>query len=141
MGNNKFAKYDDLTKFRAIFVVSIGLLQPWLPVIDLEESFFSNLVEFTRLKMKENPKHYLPLLLKIRPSIKIDNIIKLYEDEKSVQDLYEITDQLNSRADYYELLNSGIDDEDVDDISSLAEEYVNFLNSFYDNYVPSLLPN
>ena len=43
MKSNKFDKFDNFTKGRAIFVVSVGLLQPYLNVVDLEESFFLNL--------------------------------------------------------------------------------------------------
>ncbi len=141
MKPNKFNKYDNFTKGRAIFVVSLGLLQPHLNVIDVEESFFLNLGEFARNKLQEDPKKYLSLVTLIVPNFMLKNKLVFRETEETVKKLYDILGDIRTQYDYFELLDSGIDPNTIDKLSLLAGEYLEWQNSFNKNYVSSLLLN
>jgi hypothetical protein len=141
MKPNKFNKYDNFTKGRAIFVVSLGLLQPYINVVDVEESFFLNLGEFARVKLQEDQKKYFPLMLLIIPSFMYKNKMAFCENEQTVQKLYDILGDIRTQKDYFELLDSGIDPNIIDKLSLLAAEFIEWQDSFDENYEPSLLPN
>lgn len=137
----KFDKYDRLTKCRAVFVMSLGFLQQEHKEMDLEESFFTNLHEFARVKIEEDKKKYFPLFLTILPSVQKGMTRSFYESTKTVKNLYSILGEIQTLDDYVKLLNSGIGESVIDDLSLLASEYLEYMDEFDNNYEHSLLPN
>ena len=75
-------KYNLKTRCRAIFVISLGIINN--DVIDLDESFFTNLHEFARLKINEDKNKYLPIFSLILPFISSGFKKSFYESEKTI---------------------------------------------------------
>jgi hypothetical protein len=138
---DKFDKYDLLTRHRAVFVMTLGFLQQGLEEMNLEESFFTNLHEFGRIKINEDKNKYFPLFLMILPSIKKGTQLSFYESEKTVKNLYEILDEIKSLDDYIALLDNCGGEYFVDKLSMLATEFLEYMNEFDKYYEPTLLPN
>ena len=128
-------KYNLKTRCRAIFVISLGIINN--DVIDLDESFFTNLHEFARLKINEDKNKYLPIFSLILPFISSGFKKSFYESEKTISDLYNIVDEISSIDRYYKLLDT-VDRPLIDIISNIAIEYNEYLESFDYNYTPSL---
>jgi hypothetical protein len=95
---DKFDKYDLLTRHRAVFVMTLGFLQQGLEEMDLEESFFTNLHEFGRIKINEDKNKYFPLFLMILPSIKKGTQLSFYESDNLLLSCMNISCDL-----YYDL--------------------------------------
>ncbi len=132
-----FIKYDFTTRCRAIFVFSIGFLNPG-KTTSLEEDFFLNLHDFANMTIQADKKRIIDFML-IIPSKRNGKQIQFYEDEKTVGDLYSIVDEIDSIYKYKALLES-VEPKLVDVLSKLASEYIAYLNSFDNDYVPTLLP-
>ena len=130
-------EYDFLTRCRGIFAITIGLIVPY--EVSLEEDFFINLHNFANVKISEDKKRFFDFTL-ILPMKRNGKVKFFCETEKTVENLYKIVDDVKTTDRYVELLNS-VEQKQVDKISKLASEYVEYLYSFdNENYVHTLLP-
>ena len=124
-------KYDYKTKTRALFALSIGLIQE--EEVDLTENFFNLLREFSSIKLKEDFKKYISYVNLVLYIKKIDNRIVMDESEETIQNLYNILDDINSDYALHELYKD-INVEDIDKISEFASEYVEYMDNIYGSF-------
>ncbi|MBR4178538.1 MAG: hypothetical protein IKR57_04245 [Bacilli bacterium] len=121
-------KYDYKTRTRALFAISIGFIQGYN--VDLEEDFFIMLRDFSNQKLQEdllNNIDYINLVLYLKM---VNHKLQSIETEKTVKDLYDILDEIKSEKDLLKLYDS-IKQEDIDKVSELASEFVEYMNFMY----------
>ena len=124
-------KYDFKTKCRALFLVSLSMLEG--QEIEVDEKFFNSLNSFTRDMMTYNPIYFneLELILYYRKNEK--HKLTIYENEKTIQDLYNIIDEIKGKKDLIKLYNS-LGQRIVDRISNLVTLYTKYLDEFDNEY-------
>ncbi len=134
---NELKRFDLKTRCRAIFTISYGLISLEGQVLD--DTFFQNLHDFASFKIDEDKNKYMPIFLLLLPYKKEGLKYQFYEDDNSRRKLFEILGSIKDINQYRALLDS-VGQKTVDKISELASEYVDYVYSFDDKYVPSLLP-
>lgn len=124
-------KYDFKTKCRALFLVSLSMLEG--QEIEVDEKFFNSLNSFTRDMMTYNPIYFneLELILYYRKSEK--HKLTIYENEKTIQDLYNIIDEIKGKKELLKLYDS-LGQKIVDRISNLVTLYTKYLDEFDNEY-------
>ena len=135
---DRFDHFDLKTRCRAVFVVTLGLINPFATDTTLNESFFINLHEFARLKLEEDHDKYWPLFVVILPCNNFGLNHSFYESDETISNLYEILGEVTDLTRYGELLDS-VGDPFIDIITRLATEYRQYLDSFNDYYHPTML--
>jgi hypothetical protein len=129
-------EYDFLTRCRAIFTISLGILVPGM--FSLDEDFFLNLHGFANNKILEDRKRVYEFAL-ILPSKRINYTRQFYEDENTVGNLMKIMSEVQTVDQYNELLDT-LEPRQVNTISNLVSEFIEYIDSFDQDYIHSIYP-
>ncbi len=124
-------EFDYRTKCRCIFILTMDLLEGIDTEIDMD--FFNQLRYFFNEKFKEDFNTYYKYS-KLLLYISINHgKVEAYENEKTINDLYRLMNIVNNQDNLLKLYNE-IDQNDINIISELATEFIEFNDTMYDNY-------